>query len=315
MTSPQDDTGRSSASDSVMEVDPVEAVMEGDSIVEVDPDGNLILLVGAQLPDKKDSPSSFRVCASALRRSSPVWKSMLFGPWKESKPASGTWSVDLPEDDPDALEVLLNIVHANFPLVPYEPDLLLLEGVLRLANKYDMVKALRPWSQAWLDVAKGSSGEENGRRMLSVVYVGRELGQVELQMNMMQKLVVEAANNENGQLVTKDGFALVDDGSDLFAEILGLQQDVLKALPAQLNEVIRALPFGSGRCVRTDDKSLCNFIMLGSIFKRMAHARLSVSLNLVADADESIAELSTSIRFIAEGMTALTGHQTCNPAA
>ncbi len=47
--------------------------------VVVDPEGDLSLLVGAELPGAE--PLIFQVCSAALRRASPVWKAMLSGPW------------------------------------------------------------------------------------------------------------------------------------------------------------------------------------------------------------------------------------------
>jgi hypothetical protein len=46
-----------------------------------------------------------------MRRASPVWKAMLFGPWQELKPAHGDWIADLPEDKPWSFK----IVFAMFP--------------------------------------------------------------------------------------------------------------------------------------------------------------------------------------------------------
>ena len=75
----------------------------------VDAEGDLLLNVGAKLAGVK--PWSFRVCSAALRRASAVWKSMLFGPWVEAKPAEGDWTVNLPEDNPESFNVLLAIFH------------------------------------------------------------------------------------------------------------------------------------------------------------------------------------------------------------
>ncbi|KAF6821716.1 nuclear pore protein-like protein [Colletotrichum musicola] len=119
--------------------------------VRIDPDGDLILRAGSEL---QDPAKSFLVCSSALRRSSAVWKTMLFGPFKESKPASGAWEVDLPEDNPSGLWILLHIVHANFRMVPRTPTLTELYEVLRLANKYDMISAVKPWAKTWLSVVE-----------------------------------------------------------------------------------------------------------------------------------------------------------------
>ncbi|GKT63359.1 nuclear pore protein [Colletotrichum tofieldiae] len=175
--------------------------------IQVDPDGDLVLCAGQQTGEPE---KSFRVCASALRRSSQVWKKMLFGPFKESKPAFGTWLVHLPDDDPDALGILLNIIHANFPLVPTTPNLAELYEVFRMANKYDMIPALKPWANAWLDVAESYATATDGRSMAALTYVAWELGQVELHRKTMKELLLYSTVDMDGRMVTVDGVVLDD---------------------------------------------------------------------------------------------------------
>ncbi|KAF9876614.1 nuclear pore protein-like protein [Colletotrichum karsti] len=182
-------------------------VTSPDEEVQVDPDGDLILRAGSQTGEAE---RSFRVCASALRRSSQVWKKMLFGPFKESKPAFGVWEVSLPEDNPVALGILLHIVHANFPLVPHKPNLKELYEVFRLANKYDMIMALKPWAAAWLEVAESFSETTDGKEMATLAYIAWELGQIELQRKMMKELVLNCSVDKEGRMTTADGVLLDD---------------------------------------------------------------------------------------------------------
>ncbi|GKT40278.1 uncharacterized protein ColSpa_00459 [Colletotrichum spaethianum] len=188
-------------------VPPFDAVSSLSEEIPVDPDGDLVLRAGQQTEEPE---KSFRVCTSALRRSSQVWKKMLFGPFKESKPAFGTWLVNLPDDDPDALGILLNIIHANFPLVPTAPSLAELYEVFRMANKYDMIPALKPWANAWLEVAESYATTADGRSMAALTYVAWELGQVELHRKMMKELLLYSSIDKDGQMVTGDGVVLDD---------------------------------------------------------------------------------------------------------
>lgn len=177
--------------------------------VQIDPDGDLILRAGQQT-DKPEK--SFHVCASALRRSSQVWKKMLFGPFKESKPAFGPWVVNLPEDDPEALEIILNIIHANFPLVPNTPSIFELYEIFQMANKYDMIPALKPWAVAWLHVAENCQKVANrfeGRERAALSYVAWELGQVELHRQMVKELIMYSSLSEDGRMISQK--VLLDD--------------------------------------------------------------------------------------------------------
>ena len=74
--------------------------------VVMDPDGDLILLVGCETQSPEQE---VLVCSRSMRRASPVWKKMLYGNFKEAKPAQGQWTVSLPDDEP---EPMLTILHA-----------------------------------------------------------------------------------------------------------------------------------------------------------------------------------------------------------
>ncbi|EFQ36412.1 uncharacterized protein GLRG_11540 [Colletotrichum graminicola M1.001] len=288
--------------------------------VQVDPDGDLVLRAGQQtgLPER-----SFRVCANALRRSSQVWKKMLFGPFKESKPAFGTWLVHLPDDDPDALEIVLNIIHANFPLVPATPGLAELYEIFQMANKYDMVPALKPWANAWLDVAESCAAVTDGESMAALTYVAWELGQVELHRKMMKELLLYSSIDGDGRMVTADGVVLDDSDPIGPPGLLGFlrkqHQEIFNTLPSQLNDVIAKLTTGPGCCVdkkaSSDERADCNDIILGSLVRGMAKTRGSISLTMPVSEGESVAKFAGTIRTIAEGISSHEQHgRKCNPA-
>jgi len=79
-----------------------------------DEDGDLTLIVG-------EDEQEFIVCSKTVARVSRPFKRMLYGHFKEAKPAdnSVSWSVELLEDDATAVEILMNIVHSNFHDVQY----------------------------------------------------------------------------------------------------------------------------------------------------------------------------------------------------
>jgi hypothetical protein len=100
--------GNASETNSGSALSPVEAEV-------LDPRGDLTLLVG------QEGKVGFLVCSRALARSSPYWENMLYGPFEEGKDQQrdGTrWTVDLPEDNPDALRVCLRAVHCKFDIIP-----------------------------------------------------------------------------------------------------------------------------------------------------------------------------------------------------
>ncbi|KXH34838.1 hypothetical protein CSAL01_00419 [Colletotrichum salicis] len=289
--------------------------------VQIDPDGDLTLVAGQQTgkPEK-----SFHVCASALRRSSQVWKKMLFGPFKESKPAFGPWLVNLPEDDPDALEIILNIIHANFPLVPNTPDLFELYEIFQMANKYDMIPALKPWAVAWLHVAENCQKVTNrfeGRERAALSYVAWELGQVELHRQMVKELIMYSSLSEEGRMISQK--VLLDDvgpiGPPGLLEVLHKQrEDIISTLPLQLNTVIGDLMFDDGCCVDKRasimEKKHCNYIILGSLMRGMGDKRGQIGLEVKGDQMETVAEFVNRIWSMADKICFYDGHPSrCNP--
>ncbi|KAL1842327.1 hypothetical protein VTJ49DRAFT_5495 [Mycothermus thermophilus] len=129
------------------------------TLTVMDPDGDLILHVGSPEPEPKQGlrmaifqhskpnpvMEKFKVCSATLRRSSPVWKAMLTGPWIEAQPATGDWVVQLSNDSPKDMRVLLAIVHGRFRLVPDDLSIEDTADILQLADKHDMMSLLRPW--------------------------------------------------------------------------------------------------------------------------------------------------------------------------
>lgn len=121
----------------------------------IDPDGDLLLLVGRELSAGVQG-RLFKVCSAAMRRSSSVWKRMLFGQWAEAKPAQGDWLVELPEDDPTPVLTLLWIIHGKFEKVPLDTQLSFLRDILIIADKYDLMHTIRPWAGTWMKVVTRS---------------------------------------------------------------------------------------------------------------------------------------------------------------
>lgn len=106
--------------------------MEDRSSTVLDPSGDLQLSTDTQ---------DFVVSSRAMCLASPVWRAMFdpHGHW--TKQSSGV--ADLPEDDPDALLILLRIAHLQFSRLPEK--LADYEHLLQLAvlcNKYG--GALKP---------------------------------------------------------------------------------------------------------------------------------------------------------------------------
>jgi hypothetical protein len=143
-------------------------------VTSIDPDGDLYLRIGQK---RHGGARDFKVCSATMRRSSPVWKSMLFGPWTEAKPTQGDWIVELPEDSAEVLKILLSIVHGRFEVVPKNIALTLLYDMLIVTDKYDMISVIRPWANDWVRSVKDPAPIFlTGHEQLKRTYAAWELG-------------------------------------------------------------------------------------------------------------------------------------------
>ncbi|KAI9651630.1 MAG: hypothetical protein M1831_000563 [Alyxoria varia] len=112
----------------------------------VDPEGDLTLVVGASAAGSRGA-RSIRVSRSAMRRTCRPFHSMLDPTkWRESQGDE----VKLPEDSPEAVEIVANIAHTNFKKVPETvvPHTLLQLAIL--CDKYDLYNTFKPFLDSWL---------------------------------------------------------------------------------------------------------------------------------------------------------------------
>lgn len=143
------------------------------SVVKIDPDGDLTLVVG-------ETKTRFLVCSKTLSRSAPFWKRCLYGQFKEAKPADGQdWVVEFPEDNPSGLKCLLLLVHGLGHKMP-EINLKLAFEITVLTNKYDMTRTLWAVAGSWLEDLEPSRPDEGDDNsilpQLQWLWVTKELG-------------------------------------------------------------------------------------------------------------------------------------------
>lgn len=172
------------------------------SVIRIDPDGDLTLVVGK-------TKTRFLVCSKTLSRSAPFWKCCLYGPFKEAKPAAGQeWVVELPEDNPHGLRVLLLLVHGMSHKMP-RIDLQLAFEVTVLTNKYDMTQYLWPVAGSWLKDLKPpklSDGyDDTIVPQLQWLWVTKELGAPDQHGETLAKLsqIVTLSTDEDAQLLLR----------------------------------------------------------------------------------------------------------------
>ena len=123
--------------------------------VQFDADGDILLL----LPSF-NRVARFQVSSSALCLASPVFRTMLStgrgGRFKESKDLqekkSGepTVEITLKDDNPDALAVILRIIHHQHDFVPESLSERNLWQIAILVDKYDLREVTKLWIELWV---------------------------------------------------------------------------------------------------------------------------------------------------------------------
>ncbi|KAJ0325089.1 hypothetical protein COL922a_013648 [Colletotrichum nupharicola] len=87
---------------------------------------------------------------------------------------SSDWIVDLPDDDTESMQIMLNMMHARFDWVPQSISVQELYEMLVLVDKYDALDVIRPWAQGWADALKDDLEQP------ALLWIASELGDSEL---------------------------------------------------------------------------------------------------------------------------------------
>ncbi|KAI0107990.1 hypothetical protein F4776DRAFT_644320 [Hypoxylon sp. NC0597] len=160
--------------------------------IEFDRHGDLELRVG---PPNEATSGLFRVCSRSLARVSPVFDRMLYGSFAEAKPvdaSSENWVVNLPEDDPASLAILMRVAHGQFNEVPKMLPIDKLYALTRLTHYYDATQSLIPWIDTWLtsvdDILRDSNALEP-----KVLWIAWEFGRKLLFKATARRILTEAS--------------------------------------------------------------------------------------------------------------------------
>lgn len=162
----------------------------------IDRHGDLRLKVGSpqQAGDTLCQRVEFLVCSRALARASPVFDRMLYGAFAEAshnQTSSEGWTVELKEDKPAAMEVFLNIAHANFARVPHVLSVDGLYDVAVLTHYYDATRLLAPWVGSWMASIVEMTRDANVI-MPKMLWISWEFGRKEDFIAVARRMLMEA---------------------------------------------------------------------------------------------------------------------------
>ncbi|CAH0045574.1 unnamed protein product [Clonostachys solani] len=166
------------------------------SPVDLDYHGDVKLRVG----QSKDAdglaiePTYFTACSRTLARISPVFDRMLYGHFAEArKPTTPDqdWIVNLPNDKPEPMGILLGIAHCQFLAVPKTLTLDQLYDLTVLTNYYDATALLSPWVDSWIACMDGISKQDARVLLPKVLWVAWELGKISILEDTARRMLLE----------------------------------------------------------------------------------------------------------------------------
>jgi hypothetical protein len=159
--------------------------------VDVVPYGDLILEVSSDA-----GTARFKVSSQVLCIASPVFRAML-GPSSSFKEAcelrasaisSEPYVLQLGEDDPQALVVVLNALHLQGSKVPISISFQNLVDLAIICDKYDCAPGVTLWADVWTEVWKKYALEPGFERWL---FISWTFGIDEIFMSLSKKLIME----------------------------------------------------------------------------------------------------------------------------
>jgi hypothetical protein len=167
------------------------------SLITFEVDGDLKFTVG---PD--GNCEEMLVDSRAVCRASPVFRKMLRGPFVEAQPETGEWNVRLPEDDAEAFAVLMDIIHIQTDRTPWSPFIPEFYEIVKLADKYDMMRVLRPVATNWVRKRQHDlkTGHDRFSKNLKSLYIAQKLGATSLFEELVFQMAQDAFLDARGRL-------------------------------------------------------------------------------------------------------------------
>ena len=162
----------------------------------LDSSGDLRLQVGPE-------QYNFVICSKTMERTSKVWKKMLSGGFAESRALNtdAEWVIALPDDKPEPMLIVLNIIHSRFSSVPEKLTLWELYEILVLTERYDVIEVTRPWARQWMKCVRPTHSP-------LLMWITWALGDATTFVVTVDMLVMRCTVDPDGRLVTPKGWYL-----------------------------------------------------------------------------------------------------------
>lgn len=167
--------------------------------ITFDQDSDLSLLVGTN-----PHLHVMLIDSRALCRASPVFRKMLRGSFVERQPTNGEgWVVKLPEDKPKAIAALCDLCHGQTRRTLRDPSFPTIYDIVVAADKYDMIRCLRPVTRRWIDLCYPLLHRSTSMgTMFKLLLVAEHLGDVDLMKKLMGGIANYVGLDPTGNLIS-----------------------------------------------------------------------------------------------------------------
>lgn len=189
-------------------------------IVYLDPWGDLKIVAA----DRDKRLKTLVVSSSVMRLASPVWRVMFdpHGSFREAEESAK--EIEFPDDDADALLILLRIVHLGWRLVPESISSENLADLAVLCDKYDMIRFVRPWLARWQSRPLAIMSAHEDR-----LFIAWTFGDYASFVTNTKRLVLSCNTDDAGRLTRGEKVIELDFAPGLVDNILRARKAILTA--------------------------------------------------------------------------------------
>ncbi|KAI9729548.1 MAG: hypothetical protein M1834_006744 [Cirrosporium novae-zelandiae] len=295
--------------------------MSESNVIEFDRRGDVKLRIGGSADET--TSKVFIVCSRALARVSPVFDRMLYGGFAESKPRGATnpddWVVDLPEDRPGPLALLLHIAHCQVSRVPKVLSIDKLYELTVLTHYYDATQILLPWLDPWV-ASVHEMVQDADTLMPKFLWITWELGYNELFEATARRMLMEAPASI---LAPDSPLQSLQMPPDTIERITAIRMQTIQALLDVFRDLVDKLLVADEnprwcRYASFMGPHRCESMILGSMTFCLTRAGLW-PLPESADVEDSIVQLHTKLTNLVihdigrSSEKGAVNHSECNP--
>ncbi|KAF8426725.1 hypothetical protein EV426DRAFT_560114 [Tirmania nivea] len=266
--------------------------------IEFDLEGDVLLILS--------SPSGiarFRVNSNILCIASPVFRAMLGAKsqFKERASLSARTStsepleLSLPDDDPNALGVILRVIHLQHDWVPPSLDEKQLYAVAVICDKYDMRQSLEVWLTKWIStLVEPPAAPISGDKWL---FIAHAFARKDLYSRLTKDLILECRVDKDGNLLMGNGNTLNEHiPGHIVAQISSRRRITIKAIINNLHSSIEE--YGTPETSKcTSKQDACDDFVLGFLIRTFKR------LKMYPDASQIASQAIRDIKTLLDGVS------------